>query len=67
MARPSTPASVLCRGALTGRVGYAVDRMLLYVKGGSAWGRQTNQFNTFGRHGGALLTQKGPASRSGLL
>jgi opacity protein-like surface antigen len=49
-------------GALTGRVGYAFDRTLLYVKGGSAWDRQTNQFNTYTNGtaaigaGGALMT-----------
>ncbi|UGX92584.1 outer membrane beta-barrel protein [Bradyrhizobium barranii subsp. barranii] len=42
-------------GALTGRVGYAFDRTLLYVKGGSAWDRQTNQFNT-GGISGTILT-----------
>lgn len=34
-------------GTLTGRVGYAFDRTLLFARGGFAWDRQTDTFNTF--------------------
>lgn len=42
-------------GAFTARGGYAFDRTLLYVKGGAAWDRQQDQFNTIGV-GGTILT-----------
>lgn len=32
-------------GTLTGRVGYAFDRALVYARGGFAWARQTDMFN----------------------
>ncbi len=32
-------------GAITGRVGYAFDRSLAYVKGGAAWARTTYELN----------------------
>ncbi|MGX7742497.1 outer membrane protein [Rhodopseudomonas parapalustris] len=35
-------------GAFTARGGYAIDRTLLYVKGGAAWDRQQDQFNLVG-------------------
>lgn len=41
-------------GALTARGGYAIDRTLLYVKGGAAWDRQQDQFNTVGVGGTTL-------------
>jgi opacity protein-like surface antigen len=43
-------------GALTARAGYAIDRSLLYLRGGAAWDRQGNQFNTSGVAGGATLS-----------
>jgi len=43
-------------GALTARTGYAIDRGLLFVKGGAAWDRESDQFNTRAVAGGSLLT-----------
>ena len=43
-------------GALTARAGYAFDRTLIYAKGGAAWDRHQDSFNTLGLPGGALLT-----------
>lgn len=34
-------------GTLTGRLGYAFDRALIYARGGFAWARQTDSFNLF--------------------
>lgn len=34
-------------GTVTGRLGYALDRTLLYVRGGLAWDRQTDSFNNY--------------------
>lgn len=34
-------------GTVTGRLGYAFDRALVYARGGFAWDRQTDTFNTF--------------------
>ncbi|WP_234050171.1 MULTISPECIES: outer membrane protein [unclassified Xanthobacter] len=34
-------------GTVTGRVGYAFDRTLLYARGGFAWDRQSDQANLF--------------------
>lgn len=43
-------------GAFTARGGYAIDRTLLYVKGGAAWDRQQDQFNTVGVGGTTLAS-----------
>lgn len=42
-------------GSMTGRGGYAFNRALIYAKGGLAWDRQQDQFNTTGV-GGSILT-----------
>lgn len=34
-------------GTVTGRLGYALDRTLFYVRGGLAWDRQTDSFNNY--------------------
>ncbi|MFG1394293.1 outer membrane protein [Xanthobacter agilis] len=34
-------------GTVTGRFGYAVDRALVYARGGFAWDRQSDSFNTY--------------------
>jgi len=41
-------SQIAALATLTGRVGYAFDRSLLYVKGGAAWDRQKDQFNMVG-------------------
>jgi len=43
-------------GSLTARAGYAFDRAVIYAKGGAAWDRQRNEFNTNGFIGGAILS-----------
>lgn len=34
-------------GTVTARLGYAVDKVLLYARGGFAWDQQTDLFNTY--------------------
>ncbi|WP_198018874.1 outer membrane beta-barrel protein [Azorhizobium doebereinerae] len=41
-------------GSLTGRLGYAADRVLLYARGGFAWNRQSDSLNTVAFDGGIL-------------
>jgi outer membrane immunogenic protein len=50
-------------GAVTGRLGYAIDRTLLYVKGGFAWANE--QYSAVGVLNGAPFDLEGPESRFG--
>lgn len=40
-------STVNALGTVTGRLGYAFDRALLYARGGFAWDRQSDMFNLF--------------------
>lgn len=45
-------------GTVTGRVGYAFDRTLLYGRGGWAWDRQTDAFNNYTFTGGIIARDR---------
>jgi outer membrane immunogenic protein len=52
---------------LTGRLGFAQDRWLIYVKGGAAWARETHDFRfgqTLAIVGGPAVTQTATATGS---
>src|SRR5262249_23448381 len=45
--------------SVTGRLGYAWDRFLGYVKGGGAWERDDHDYDFFGLIGTANVTRSG--------
>lgn len=47
---------VTALGTVTGRLGYAFARSLLYIRGGFAWDRRSDSFNTFIFNGQTLGT-----------
>lgn len=40
-------SAVQALGSVTGRVGYALDKALVYARGGFAWNQQQDMFNTY--------------------
>lgn len=50
-------STVNALGTATARLGYAFDKALVYARGGFAWDRQTDSFNTFAFNG-RILSQE---------
>ncbi len=47
-------STVHALGSVTGRVGYAFDKALVYARGGFAWNQQQDMFNTYNFNGQIL-------------